>query len=104
LTNSPNRTAEGWKRTNVQYRQAPGFHARQHAQTRQEAEKLLAEKYGWDHIVVEASELPSNLLCPVSNPDWPLLPAQGWVPETPERKRLTAKPSRATFSRPATCE
>jgi hypothetical protein len=30
------------------------------AQTRQEAEKLLAEKYGRDHIVVEANEPPSN--------------------------------------------
>jgi hypothetical protein len=27
----------------------------QHAQTRQEVEKLLAEKYGQDHIVVEAA-------------------------------------------------
>jgi hypothetical protein len=34
----------------------------QHAQTRQEAEKLLAEKYGQDHIVVEASE-PSSDPC-----------------------------------------
>jgi len=34
----------------------------QHAQTRQEAEKLLAEKYGQDHIVVEASE-PSRDPC-----------------------------------------
>jgi hypothetical protein len=32
----------------------------QHAQTRQEAENLLVEKYGKDHIVVEASEPPSN--------------------------------------------
>jgi hypothetical protein len=32
----------------------------QPAQTRQEAEKLLAEKYGRDHIVVEANEPPSN--------------------------------------------
>jgi hypothetical protein len=32
----------------------------QAAQTRQEAEKLLAEKYDQDHIVVEANELPSN--------------------------------------------
>jgi hypothetical protein len=32
----------------------------QHAQTRQEAEKLLTEKYGKDHIVVEANEPPSN--------------------------------------------
>jgi hypothetical protein len=30
----------------------------QPAQTRQEAEKLLAEKYGRDHIVVEANEPP----------------------------------------------
>jgi hypothetical protein len=30
------------------------------AQTRQETEKLLAEKYGLDHIVVEANEPPSN--------------------------------------------
>jgi len=34
----------------------------QHAQTQQEAEKLLAEKYGQDHIVVEASE-PSRDPC-----------------------------------------
>jgi hypothetical protein len=34
----------------------------QHAQTRQEAEKLLAEKYGHDHIVVEANE-PSSKPC-----------------------------------------
>jgi hypothetical protein len=39
------------------------------AQTRQDAEKLLAEKYGRDHIVVEAGEPPSNLLCPISNRD-----------------------------------
>jgi hypothetical protein len=71
----------------------------QHAQTRQEAEKLLAEKYGRDHIVVEAGELSSNPLCPISNPDWPLVPAQGQVPEMPERKRLTAEPSRAAFAR-----
>jgi hypothetical protein len=32
----------------------------QYAQTRQEAEKLLAEKYGQDHIVVEASEPTSD--------------------------------------------
>ena len=32
----------------------------QPAQTRQEAEKLLAEKYGQGHIVVEANESPSN--------------------------------------------
>ena len=30
------------------------------AQTRQEAEKLLAEKHGRDHIVIEANEPPSN--------------------------------------------
>jgi hypothetical protein len=30
------------------------------AQTRQEAEKLLSEKYGPDHVVVEANEPPSN--------------------------------------------
>jgi hypothetical protein len=32
----------------------------QPAQTRQEVEKLLAEKYGRDHIVVETNEPPSN--------------------------------------------
>ena len=32
----------------------------QAAQTRQEAEKLLAEKYGRDHIVVAANEPPSD--------------------------------------------
>jgi hypothetical protein len=36
------------------------FMLRQPAQTRQEAEKLLAEKYGRGHIVVEANEPPSN--------------------------------------------
>jgi hypothetical protein len=32
----------------------------QPAQTPQEAEKLLAEKHGRDHIVIEANEPPSN--------------------------------------------
>jgi hypothetical protein len=32
----------------------------QPAQTRQEAEKPLAERYGPDHVVVEANEPPSN--------------------------------------------
>jgi hypothetical protein len=46
----------------------------QHAPTRQQAEKLLAEKYGQDHIVVEAAEPPSDPLCRDEHHEWPLVP------------------------------
>jgi hypothetical protein len=46
----------------------------QHASTRQEAEKLLAETYGQDHIVVEATETASDSLCRDENAGLLLVP------------------------------
>jgi hypothetical protein len=56
LANNPSLTEGGWKRTNVQYRQAPGLLLADGLPTKEETQRLSDEKCGLDHFVIETAQ------------------------------------------------